>query len=138
MQALAGMGAIWAFSWLIVFAAAGTSRTWLAAALLFVGVAIFAVGECIHGVVQGPLVSDLAPAATRGRYMAAWLTTAQLGFALGPALGAVMLDVSPAFLWLGAAAVCVLLGIAALALDERIPTSARRSPEPSGIAAAAP
>jgi MFS family permease len=134
MQALAGMGAIWAFSWLIVFAAAGTSRTWLSAALLFVGVTVFAIGECIHGVVQGPLVSDLAPASIRGRYMASWLTTAQLGFALGPAVGAVMLDVSPAVLWLGAAAACVLLGIAALALDERIPISARRSPEPSGIA----
>jgi MFS family permease len=134
MQALAGMGAIWAFSWLIVFAAAGTSRTWLSAALLFVGVTVFAIGECIHGVVQGPLVSDLAPASIRGRYMASWLTTAQLGFALGPAVGAVMLDVSPAVLWIGAAAVCVLLGIAALALDERIPISARRSPEPSGIA----
>jgi MFS family permease len=137
MQALAGMGAIWAFSWLFVFAAAGTSRTWLAAALLFVGVTIFAVGECIHGVVQGPLVSDLAPAPIRGRYMATWLTTAQLGFALGPALGAAMLAVSPAMLWFGAATVCVLMGIAALALDERIPISARRSPEPSGMATAA-
>jgi dipeptide/tripeptide permease len=128
MQALAGMGAIWAFSWLIIFAAAGTSRIWLSSSLLFIGIAVFALGECIHGVVQGPLVSDLAPAAIRGRYMAAWLTTVQFGNAVGPALGAAALAVSPALLWLGAAGVCVLMGIAALALDEELPASVRRSP----------
>jgi MFS family permease len=138
MQALGGMASIWAFSWLIVFAAAGTTRTWLAACLLFVGVAVFAIGECIHGVVQGPLVSDLAPAAVRGRYMAAWLTTAQLGFAVGPALGAVVLDLSPALLWFGAAAVCVLMGIASLALDEQLPSDVRRSPQPTTITSADP
>jgi MFS family permease len=128
MQALAGMGAIWAFSWLVIFAAAGTSRIWLASSLLFIGVALFALGECIHGVVQGPLVSDLAPPAIRGRYMAAWLTTVQLGNAVGPALGAAALAFSPALLWLGAAAVCVLMGIAALALDDELPSAVRRSP----------
>jgi MFS family permease len=138
MQALAAMASIWAFAWLFVFAAAGTDRTWFAASLLFVGVAVFAIGECIHGVVQGPLVSDLAPALVRGRYMAAWLTTAQLGFAIGPALGAVVLDLSPALLWFGAAAVCVLMGIAALALDDRLPLEARRSPAPVTMASADP
>lgn len=138
MHALAGMGAIWSFAWVIVLGAAGTSEMWLSAALLFVGVAVFALGECIHGVVQGPLVSDLAPAGIRGRYMASWLTTAQLGFAVGPALGAAVLALSPAVLWLGAATVCVLMGIAALALDEELPSSVRRSPEPSGIVTAPP
>lgn len=137
MHALAGMGTIWAFAWVIVLAAGGTSHGQLSAALLFVGVAVFALGECIHGVVQGPLVSDLAPAAIRGRYMAAWLTTAQLGFAVGPALGAAVLAFSPAVLWLGAAAVSVLMAIAALALDEELPSSARRSPQPSGMVTAA-
>jgi MFS family permease len=128
MHALAGMGAIWAFAWLIVLGAAGTSEMWLSAALLFAGVTVFAVGECIHGVVQGPLVSDLAPAVMRGRYMAAWLTTVQLGVAIAPALGTVILAVSPALLWLGAATVSALMGIAALTLDEELPSSARRSP----------
>ena len=98
MQALAVMGGIWAFSWVLALAAGGTSRTTLAAGFLLVAAAVFALGECIHGVVQGPLVSDLAPAELRGRYMAAWLTTAQLGFALGPALGALALATSPALL----------------------------------------
>jgi MFS family permease len=128
MHALAGMGAIWAFAWLIVLAAGGTSQLWLSALLLFAGVTVFAVGECIHGVVQGPLVSDLAPAVIRGRYMAAWLTTVQLGVAIAPALGTAILAVSPALLWLGAAAVSALMGVAALALDEELPSSARRSP----------
>ena len=102
------MGGIWAFSWVLVLAAGGTSRMTLAAVFLLVAAAVFALGECIHGVVQGPLVADLAPDELRGRYMAAWLTTAQLGFALGPALGALALATSPALLWLGAAGVCAL------------------------------
>jgi MFS family permease len=128
MPALAVMGATWALSWLLALAAAGTSRIWLGATFLLVAATVFALGECIHGVVQGPLVSDLAPAELRGRYMAAWLTTAQLGFALGPALGAVALSASPAVLWLGAAAVCTLCGLAALAVEEGLPAMLRRSP----------
>ena len=108
MPALAVMGAVWALSWVLALAAAGTSRLWLAATFLLVAAVVFGLGECIHGVIQGPLVSDLAPAGLRGRYMAAWLTTAQLGFAVGPALGALALAASPALLWLGAAAVCAL------------------------------
>jgi MFS family permease len=138
MHALAGMGAIWAFAWLIVLGAAGTHEMWLSAALLFAGVTVFAVGECIHGVVQGPLVADLAPAVIRGRYMAAWLTTVQLGVAIAPALGTAILAVSPALLWLGAATVSALMGIAALALDEELPSSARRSPLATAGAISAP
>lgn len=128
MVALAVMGGIWALSWLLALAAAGTSRLALAAAFLLVAAVVFAFGECIHGVIQGPLVADLAPEALRGRYMAAWLTTAQLGFALGPALGAVALAASPALLWLGAAAVCTACGLAALAIEEGLPAVLRRSP----------
>ena len=128
MQALAVMGGIWAFSWVLVLAAGGTSWTTLAAGFLLVAAAVFALGECIHGVVQGPLVSDLAPAELRGRYMAAWLTTAQLGFALGPALGALALATSPALLWLGAAGVCALCAVASLAIEEGLPAVLRRSP----------
>jgi len=128
MAALAVMGGIWALSWLLALAAAGTSRLALSAAFLLVGAVVFAFGECIHGVIQGPLVADLAPEALRGRYMAAWLTTAQLGFALGPALGALALAASPALLWLGAAAVCTICGVAALAIEEGLPAVLRRSP----------
>jgi MFS family permease len=128
MPALALMGGIWALSWLLALAAAGTSRLWVAVTFLLVGAVVFAFGECIHGVIQGPLVSDLAPEALRGRYMAAWLTTAQLGFALGPALGALALAASPALLWLGAAAICAACGLAALAIEEGLPAVLRRSP----------
>jgi MFS family permease len=128
MPALAVMGGIWALTWLLALAAAGTSSLTLAATFLLVGAAVFALGECIHGVVQGPLVSDLAPEQLRGRYMAAWLTTAQLGYALGPALGALALAASPALLWLGAAAVCTVCGLAALAIEEGLPAMLRRSP----------
>jgi hypothetical protein len=60
--------------------------------------------------------------------MASWLTTAQLGFALGPAIGALALATSPALLWLGAACVCALCAVASLAIEEGLPAVLRRSP----------
>jgi MFS family permease len=100
-----------------------------AAAVAFIAVGIaFGLGECLDGVIQGPLVADLAPAELRGRYMALWLITAQAGFAAGPALGGVLLAVSPAALWLPAAACCAVAGLAALALERGLPFEARRTP----------
>ena len=54
-----------------------------------------AIGECIHGAVQAPLVSDLAEPRLLGRYMALSALSWQLGFALGPAVGGFLLAVSP-------------------------------------------
>lgn len=132
MPALAVMGVLWSLTWLLALAA-GTASPTVALALLVVAVAIFALGECVHGVVQGPLVADLAPPAVRGRYMAAWLTTAQLGFAIGPAIGVVLLAFSPGVLWLAAAGVCATLGALALALEPGLPVGMRRSPKPRAV-----
>ena len=128
MPALAVMGVIWGLSWLLALAAAETSSVRVAAAFLLVAAVVFALGECIHGVVQGPL----APAQVRGRYMAAWLTAAQLGFALGPAFGTLALAASPALLWLGAAATCALCGMARSRSrkDSRPCSGARHAPSP--------
>ena len=47
---------------------------------------VFGIGECIHGAVQAPLVTDLAEPRLLGRYMALSALSWQLGFALGEAL----------------------------------------------------
>ena len=67
---------------------------------------VFAVGECLHGTVQGPLVADLAEPRLIGRYMALSSLSWQIGFIVGPALGGVVLDAQPVALWPLAAAVC--------------------------------
>ncbi len=53
MRAFAAMGVIWAASMLVI-GAAGTWTAGLAAALLMgLAVTAFAIGECLHGIVQG-------------------------------------------------------------------------------------
>ena len=55
-----------------------------AAALFAVAMAVFAIGECLHGAVQAPLVADLADPRLLGRYMALSALSWQVGFALAP------------------------------------------------------
>lgn len=128
MQMLALMAVLWALSWAIVLAGGLALPVALAAVALVAAGVVFAVGECIHGVVQGPLVADLAPDALRGRYMALWLTTAQLGFAVGPAAGGFLLARSPVAAWMTMAVVCLAMGAVASLLERRLPDDARVTP----------
>src|SRR5215210_8270478 len=87
-RALAIAGVTWAIAWSLALVA-GVGSSALVATIVLVAVAVvFGVGECLLGVVQGPLVADLAPEHVRGRYTALWLTTTQLGLTIGPAVGA--------------------------------------------------
>jgi MFS family permease len=89
---------------------------------------VIAVGECLHGTVQAPLVADLADHRLIGRYMATSAFSWGVGFTVGPAIGGIVLDHSPNALWPAAAAVCLAAGAAALALERAIPSYARRTP----------
>jgi MFS family permease len=134
MPALGLLGLLWAAAWLIVpIAGAKTAAT---ATLLLIGaMAIFAVGECLHGAVHAPLVSDLAEPSLLGRYMALSALSWQIGFALGPAVGGFVLAYSPNAVWLGAAAFCALGGALAFAVEGTLPDRARRTPEPAPASA---
>ena len=99
-----------------------------AVVLLAVAMAVFAVGECLHGAVQAPLVADLAEPRLLGRYMALSALSWQIGFVLGPAIGGFALAFAPHGVWLAAAVICLVNGAAALALEPRIPQRARRTP----------
>ena len=131
MRTLAALGVVWAAGLLIV-PIAGTELNGLAAAaLLAVTFCVIAVGECLHGTVQAPLVSDLADHRLIGRYMATSAFSWGVGFTVGPAIGGIVLDHSPNLLWPAAAAVCLAAGAAALALE-------RVDPEPRAHDAGAP
>jgi MFS family permease len=128
MPFLALVGVFCAVSWLLV----PVSGLWLAGAgafaVLALAVAIFGIAECLHGAVQAPLVADLADHRLIGRYMAISAFSWQVGFTIGPAAGAALLAVSPTGLWIAAAIVCVLAGVAALALERGLPENVRRTP----------
>ena len=128
MVALAQMSAFVAVCWLLVLAG-GLLLDGRAATALFAGAfLLFAVGECLHGTVQGPLVSDLAPRRLLGRYMAVSASSWQVAFIVGPAAGGFILQAEPYALWPLAAAVCLANGAWALALDRRLPAKVRRTP----------
>jgi MFS family permease len=128
MRGLMLLGVIWAGCWLLV-PVVGSTLSGAGAAFAFALVmAVFGVGECVHGAVQGPLVADLAEPALLGRYMALSAMSWQLGFALGPAVGGFALEHAPGATWVVAATLCVAAGLGSLALEPRLPARAARTP----------
>jgi MFS family permease len=86
-QAFAAASALWAIALLGVLPAT-LIHSALGATALLAGVAVvFAIGECIHAVVLGPLVADLAPPHLLGRYISLYGLMGTGGLALGPAIG---------------------------------------------------
>jgi MFS family permease len=126
MRGLALTATAFGATWLLTLAGPRAAAGW-ATALLVVAVLVFAVGECVYDVVQGPLVADLAEPHARGRYMAVSGFAWQLGFIAGPGLGGLLLSAAGGWLWAAAAATCFVTAGAALRLEHRIPTRARRT-----------
>jgi MFS family permease len=116
---------------LLVVGADLVGSTYAYAALLAAAIVV-GVGECFHTTVLMPLVADLAPAALRGRYMAAMGLSWWLGLALAPTVGARLLSVSPPAALLAAAGVALAAGVSALALERALPSAIRRTPRPAG------
>jgi len=86
-HAFAAASALFAVSLLAVLPAT-LIHSELAATSLLVGVAIvFAIGECVHTNVLGPLVADMAPAHLLGRYLSIFSLSFTTSVALGPAIG---------------------------------------------------
>ena len=134
MPTLALLGMLWASAWMLV-PLAGSARAGAAVWLLTTAMAVFAIGECLHGAVQAPLVADLAEPRLLGRFMALSALSWQVGFALGPAIGGFVLAVSPSGVWFGAAVLCALGGVLALAIEGALPPRARRTPLPAPLSA---
>src|ERR1700687_5653925 len=101
----------------------------LAATSLLAGVAIvFAIGECVHILVLGPLVADMAPAHLLRRYLSLYTLTFTISLAIGPAIGGLLLQTSPDAIWWGGALAAVLAGAGLLRLGARIPDPLHEAP----------
>jgi MFS family permease len=128
MHALALAGVLWAGAMLLI----GAAGTWLTAtsafALMAVAVILFGVGECLHGIVHGPLTADLAPQQLVGRYMALGAQSWQVGWIIGPAIGGFVLQHAPNALWPAAAALNLIAAGLALGLERYLPRAAIRAP----------
>jgi MFS family permease len=120
-HAFAATSALFAVSLLAVLPAT-LIHTELAATSLLAGVAIvFAIGECVHIPVLGPLVADMAPAHLLGRYLSLYSLTFTLSLALGPAIGGLLLQTSPDSVWWGGALAAAIIGAGFLLSGDRIP-----------------
>jgi predicted MFS family arabinose efflux permease len=128
MKALAFMTVLWAASWLLVLTGGAWLEALAAAAVFAVAGAVFGLGECFQGPTQGALVADLAPPRLRGRYMAMSTISWEVGFIVGPAIGGFVLGAEPLALWPLAAAVCLVAGLGALALERELPRALRLTP----------
>jgi len=133
-HAFAAASALFAVSLLAVLPAT-LIHSELAATSLLVGVAIvFAIGECVHTNVLGPLVADMAPAHLLGRYLSIFSLSFTTSVALGPAIGGFLLQTSPDAIWWGGALAALLAGAVLLRLGGRIPDPLRE--EQSGLGSA--
>jgi MFS family permease len=126
-HAFAVASAIFAVSLLGVLPAT-VIQSQLPATILLAGVAIvFAIGECFHVIVLGPLVADMAPAHLLGRYLSVFGLTFTVSLALGPAIGGLLLQTSPDAVWWGGALAAVVAGVVLLGLGDRIPDPLREA-----------
>jgi MFS family permease len=128
MDALARTGFLFATTWLLVLGGGLWFESTAATTLFAFSFLLFAIGECLHGTVQGPLVSQLAPPRLLGRYMALSASSWQVAFFIGPAAGGFILQEEPFALWPIAAGICLTAGLAALRLEHRLPPETRRTP----------
>ncbi len=134
MRTMAAVGFIWGACWLAVPVVGALSSGAGATVMLAAVAGVLGIGECLHGTVQAPLVTDLADDRLMGRYMAMSAFSWSAGFGLGPALGAFLLAHNPVALWLVMGGACLAAGAAAPALERMIPDHARRTPIPAGAA----
>ena len=124
-HAFAVTTALFAFSLLAVLPATLIHSELAAASLLACVAIVFAIGECVHTVVQVPVVADMAPPQLLGRYMSIFGLSFTLSQALGPAIGGLLLQTSPDAIWWGGALAAVLAGAVLLRLGDRIPDPLR-------------
>jgi predicted MFS family arabinose efflux permease len=128
MRLMAVLALLWAGCWLSVAVVGSTLEGVTATVALCVAMGVFAIGECLHGAVYAPLVTDLAEPESMGRYMALSALSWQVGFAAGPAAGGFLLARSSSATWGVWAALCVAAAGLSVALDRGLPDAVRRSP----------
>lgn len=94
-------------------------------------VMVWTLGEMTWAPVTGAFVTGLAPERYRGRYMGLWHSTWSTGMLLGPFLGTLIYEKSPAALW----ATCFVIGTiaAGLALLAKPAAKLTAKPNPDAV-----
>jgi len=118
---------LFAGTWILVQLAGTVPRTVAAAALLFAAFAVLSLGECLYDATYGPLVADLAPPGSIGRYMAASGLTWQVALIAVPGISGAVLGATPMLLWPMAAALALLVGALTLGVEAHLPEVVRRT-----------
>ena len=115
-RVLAGVGVMWATSWLL-FGSALTVGGWLAVGALILAMCVFALGETMWSPTAPALLNDLAPEHLRGRYNAFQSVLWGVSGALGPLLTGAFLATEHGALWtLTLATGCLFAALMALRL----------------------
>jgi len=115
-RVLAGVGVMWAISWLL-FGSALTIDGWVAIGLLVLAMSVFAIGETMWSPTAPALLNDLAPEHLRGRYNAFQSVLWGVSGALGPLLTGVFLSARLGGVWTATlAAGCLVAAVIALRL----------------------
>jgi MFS family permease len=124
-RAVGVTGVLFALCWLIVLAAAHVSTTAAASAALIVAAAVFGLGETFLSPSLPAIVNDVAAEDVRGRYVAVYSTSWQIGPMIGPAVaGAALGAGAGGALLVGLAAACALAWPAAVLCERLVPASA--------------
>lgn len=122
MGACVGLG-------LVALSESGTTRVWPYLALAAAAGVAMAIGTPASRAMPPTLV----PIELLSNAMTLRAVGAQLGMVAGPALGGVVFGISPSLVYLGAAAICVVAAIAALAIHPAAAAEARGASAAPGM-----
>ena len=129
-RVLAGVGVMWAISWLL-FGSALTIDGWVSIGMLILAMSVFAIGETMWSPTAPALLNDLAPEHLRGRYNAFQSVLWGVSGALGPLLTGLFLSARLGGVWTATLAIgCLLAAAIALRLRQHL------TPGQDGIEAA--
>jgi MFS family permease len=94
--------------------------------VVLAGAVVYTLGELTAGPVVAALSAEAAPAARRGRYMAATQLAWSMSGAVGPLLYSALLDTGPLPLWGGTVALCAVWAGLVVLLGARMPLAGQR------------
>lgn len=125
---------IWVACWLVCLAAGSWLAGSIAAVVIGVASAAYAIGECLYSSIMLPTATALAPDRLRGRYLGVVGLAWQTGFLIGPSLGGAVLGAFPPALPALCAAGCLVAAWGTAAVDRSLSSELRRSPIPAAAA----
>jgi MFS family permease len=125
-RVLVGALLVWA-AWALLLAALRPGSLLVLVPLLAVGTLLFTVAESLHAPTSMALAAAVAPAATRGRYLASFQYSFTLAGIVAPTFFATLFGVHRALPWLALAVLDVATAAAFTRLERALPRTAPRS-----------